>query len=65
MNNMTQAERFEYILKLEADNREQKLKHDLAEAKRKNKQETLNAQINIITTHLSIMNAAAILGVSV
>ena len=60
---MTQSERFEYILKLEADNRERRLKYDLAKVKREIKQETLNAQINIITTQLSIMNAAAFFGV--
>ena len=60
---MTQSERFDYILKLEADNREQKLKHDLATAKHNIKQQTLHAGINVITSQLSIMNAAAFLGV--
>lgn len=62
---MNKAERFDYILGLEAEQRERKLECDLAKAKHKIKQETLNAQINIITTQLSIINAAAFLGVKV
>ena len=62
MDNMTQAEMFDYTLKLETDNREQRLQHDLATAKRQIKQETLKAGINIITTQLTIMNTAALLG---
>jgi len=63
MSDTAQLKRFDYILKLEADNREQRLKHDLAITKRKIKQETLNAQINIITAQVSIVVCAAFGGV--
>ncbi len=62
---MTQAERFDYILKLEAESREQRVKCDLAVAKRKIEQETFNAQVSIITAQLTIMNTAVILAVKI
>ena len=60
---MTQSERFDYILKLESNNNKQKLKRDLAEAKRKVKQEAINAQISIITTQVAISICAGFGGV--
>lgn len=53
----------ELILRLEAEQRESKLKYELAEASRKIKAETLQAQINIISTHVTIMSMAAFAGV--
>jgi hypothetical protein len=54
---MTQSERFEYIRKLEAENRELKLTRDLARAKQETRQDTVNTGVSIIITQMSIANA--------
>ena len=64
MINMTQAERFEYILKLEADNNERKLKYELAKAKQKSKVDLFNLQASLISTHVSLTICAGICGAS-
>ena len=59
---MNKAERFDYILKLEAGNREQRLKHDLDIAKHKNRMDTLNACASIMTSHMTIAAMSAVVG---
>jgi len=55
---MTQSGMAEYILKLEAENREQRLKHYQSMAKHKAKQDAINTGVNLIITQMSIANAA-------
>ena len=63
LSEMTQSERFDYILKLESDSLKQKLKRDLAAAKHKNKMDTLNAVVSIAVMHTNIVVAAALGGI--
>ncbi len=49
MGNMTQAERFDYILKLEQKSHEDDLKYRLAKAKQASKQQ----QIALITSYMA------------
>lgn len=64
MNNMTQSEMSDYILKLEADNRESRKKHELQKSKHQAKQGAINTGVGVIITQMSIANAALWWGIS-
>ena len=60
MNNMTQSERFKYILKLEQERHEDDLKYRLAKAKQESKQKQIAFMTSFVAAQTTNLLLASI-----